>query len=167
MPSPGTAPTLCIIGCGNLTRSDDGAGVVVARQLIEYVGRRPQLGGHVSVIDAGTGGMDVMFRARGASRLVIVDASRSGAEPGAIFEVPGAELEREHAAAYSLHDFRWEHALHAGRKIFREAFPRDVAVFLIEAGSLDFGLELTPPVREAVRRVAASIEAIVDRHVAA
>ena len=37
--------------------------------------------------------MAAMFAARGCRTLIIVDASRSGSEPGAIFEVPGAELE--------------------------------------------------------------------------
>ena len=34
-----------------------------------------------------------MFQARGADRLVIIDAAMSGSDPGAVFEVPGAELE--------------------------------------------------------------------------
>ncbi len=146
-----TAPTLCVIGCGNSTRSDDGVGVHVAQTL------RAQLLGdpkpRVRVFDAGTGGMDVMFQARGASRLVVVDASRSGSEPGAIFKVPGAELACEPDAAYSLHDFRWQHALTAGRKIFGAEFPGDVSVFLIEAENLDFGLELSAAVLRSADRV--------------
>jgi nitrogen fixation protein NifQ len=44
----------------------------------------------------------------------------------------------------NLHDFRWDHALHAGRMIYREAFPPCVKVLLIEAATLDFGLGLSP-----------------------
>ena len=80
---------LTIIGCGNLNRSDDGVGVIVAQKLGEYVQRQGRT--DVCVFDAGTDGMGVMFRARGARRLVLVDASRSGAEAGAIFKVPGGE----------------------------------------------------------------------------
>jgi hydrogenase maturation protease len=142
---------LCVIGCGNSTRSDDGVGVYVAQTLRTQLLEDPKPG--VRVFDAGTGGMDVMFQARGASRLIIVDASRSGAEPGAIFTVPGRELESEPDAAFSLHDFRWQHALTAGRKIFGAEFPGDVTVFLIEAKSLSFGLELSAPVRRSGDRV--------------
>jgi hydrogenase maturation protease len=66
---------LCIIGCGNLVRSDDGVGVVVVRRLAQIV-PVVQNSSRVNVFDAGTGGMDVMFRARGAEKLIIVDARR-------------------------------------------------------------------------------------------
>ena len=135
---------LAIIGCGNSNRSDDGVGVFVAQALLQRLRSIPR--DDVRVFDAGTGGMDVMFQARGASRLVIVDASQSGSPPGAIFEVPGSELQRDHSPSFSLHDFRWDHAVHAGRRIFGDAFPSELTVYLIEAGSLGFGTELTAPV---------------------
>ncbi len=156
---------LTIIGCGNLSRCDDGVGVVVVRRLIEYLEHNqcPD----VRAFDAGTGGMDVMFRARGAKELVLVDANRSGSQPGAIFRVPGHELAREYEPVYSLHDFRWDHALHAGRRIFGASFPTDVTAFLIEAEQLGFGCELSAPVSAAADRVVAEIEAIIERHVIA
>lgn len=153
---------LALIGCGNSNRSDDGVGVVVAQALQRHLRERPHA--DVRVFDAGTGGMDVMFQARGAHRLVIIDAASSGSPPGAIFEVPGEELQREHAPSFSLHDFRWDHALAAGRRIFREQFPSDVAVLLIEAQSLAFGLELSAPVRAAADRVIARLTEQIDAY---
>jgi hydrogenase maturation protease len=150
---------LCVIGCGNSTRSDDGAGVYVAQALRAQLQRNPQP--NVLVFDAGTGGMDVMFQARGARRLIIVDASRSGSEAGAIFRVPGRELESEPDAGFSLHDFRWQHALTAGRKIFGSDFPCDVTVYLIEVESLGFGLELSAPVLLSADRVIDEIRGII------
>ena len=153
---------LTIIGCGNLNRCDDGVGVIVARRLGEYVSRYRR--DNVRVFDAGTDGMSVMFRARGADCLVLVDASRSGSEPGAVFRVPGGELASDYEPAYSLHDFRWDHALYAGRRIFGPAFPTDVTVFLIEAASLDVGCELSTEVGAAAARVAQEIEAMIDSY---
>lgn len=153
---------LTIIGCGNLNRSDDGVGVVVAQRLIEWVNARGF--SDVSVFDAGTAGMDVMFRARGAKRLILIDASNSGAEPGAVFQVPGAELEKGHDPTYSLHDFRWDHALYAGRRIFGTEFPTNVTVFLIEAAELGLGLKLSAPVCRAADIVVADIQAIIAQH---
>jgi hydrogenase maturation protease len=151
---------LTIIGCGNPNRSDDGVGVFVAHQLRTTLAAAPRE--RVRVFDAGTGGIDVMFQARGSSRLSIVDASRSGAEPGVIHKVPGEELESLHEPGYSLHDFRWDHALAAGRRIFRDDFPRDVTVYLIEAKSLDLGLELSAPVRASAVRVIDEIRGAID-----
>lgn len=156
---------LTVIGCGNLIRGDDGVGVVVARRLIEFLQRHTPP--DVAVFDAGTDGLDVMYRARGAKKLVLVDASRSGSQPGAVFEVPGETLASNYEPTYSLHDFRWDHALYAGRKIYGASFPTDVTVFLIEAGELGFGWELSEPVRRAADKVIAQIESMIDDHVAA
>lgn len=155
---------LTIIGCGNSNRRDDGVGVFVAQALQDYLRRQPRA--DVRVFDAGTAGMDVMFQARGASRLLIIDASSSGSEAGAIFTVPGEQLQAEHQPEYSMHSFRWDHALSAGRKIFREQFPSDVTVYLVEAQNLDFGLEMSEPVRTSADRLVAQIERVIDEYVA-
>lgn len=149
---------LAVIGCGNPNRCDDGAGPQVLRMLAARgAGTDP----HVRLLDAGTDGMAVMFAARGCRTLVIVDACRSGSEPGALFEVPGAELESRHERTMSLHDFRWDHALYAGRQIFGADFPTDVTVLLIEAESVDFGLTLSPRVARAAATAADRIEALL------
>jgi len=144
---------LTIIGCGNLNRSDDGVGVVIVRRLLALDG----LPAGVRIFDAGTAGMEVMFQARGASRLVIVDASRSGAEAGTVFEVPGSELEGRPGKSFNLHDFRWDHALYVGKRIFKEQFPKDVTVFLIEAANLGLGTELSEVVSAAADKVVAKL----------
>jgi hydrogenase maturation protease len=148
-------PRIAIVGCGNPNRSDDGVGISVVRLL---KGRGLDGPGDVSVFDAGTDGMAVMFAARGCTSLIVIDACRSGAEPGAIFEVPGSVLEQVHRPSLTLHDFRWDHAIAAGRKIFGPAFPPDVLVFLIEARSLELGLELSAEVEAAAATVAMRIE---------
>ncbi len=154
---------LAVIGCGNLNRSDDGAGVIVARRL-SALGFEPSP--RFGIFDAGTSGMDVMFQARGTSKLVVVDACSSGSEPGAIFEVPGDALENRPAPSFTLHDFRWDHALYAGRRIWANEFPDDVTVFLIEAQTLGFGLELSGPVARAAEIVAARIAAMIEAYLA-
>ncbi len=138
---------LTIIGCGNLNRSDDAVGVIIAQRLQQYLAANPQP--DVRVYDCGTAGMEVMFKARGSKTLIIIDASSTNSEPGAIFKVPGEELEALPEPSYNLHDFRWDHALAAGRKIFANEFPEDVTVYLIEAANLDLGLELSPIVKSA------------------
>lgn len=93
--------------------------------------------------------------------MILVDASRSGSEAGAIFRVPGRELASEPGAGFSLHEFRWQHALYAGRKIFGADFPSDVTVYLIEAATLAFGLELSAPVLASANRVVDEIGEII------
>jgi hydrogenase maturation protease len=83
---------LTIIGCGNLNRCDDAVGVIIAQRLQQYLIQNPHP--NVRIFDCGTAGMEVMFQARGSEQLIIIDASSTGSEPGAIFEVPGSELEQ-------------------------------------------------------------------------
>jgi hydrogenase maturation protease len=154
IPSPDGVPAIAVIGCGNPNRRDDGVGGEVLRQLAPQLRARADA---VRLLDAGTDGMGVMFAARGCTALILIDACRSGSEPGAIFQLPGAELAAPHPPSLTLHDFRWDHALYAGRRIFAADFPSDVTVFLIEAESVDLGIGLSPPVAEAASRVAAMI----------
>lgn len=142
-----------VIGCGNANRCDDGVGSYVAGELARELENAASHAAHVQVFDAGTGGLDVMFRARGSRHLVIVDACSSGSAPGSVFEVPGSELAAEQSQSLSLHEFRWQHALYAGRRIYADDFPEDVSVFLIEAASLELGCELSEPVRCAANKV--------------
>jgi hydrogenase maturation protease len=147
---------LVVVGCGNLNRTDDGAGVVIAHQLKEWLSHTAVE--HVGVFDAGTGGMDVMFQARGATCLIIADACRTGSQPGSIFKIPADEIVSQPVRGYSLHDFRWDHALYIGRKFFKTTFPADVTVYLVEAADLSYGVELTPVVSAAVDHVVGQIK---------
>jgi hydrogenase maturation protease len=147
---------IVVIGCGNPNRGDDGVGPEVVRALRS----RGESEG-VRLLDAGTDGMAVIFAARGCRTLIIIDACRSGSDPGAIFEVPGAELEQKYQPSLSLHDFRWDHALHAGRMLLRDEFPTDVTVLLIEAETIDFGVGLSHAVLASAARVVDRVEGLI------
>ncbi|WP_044896541.1 hydrogenase maturation protease [Bacillus alveayuensis] len=138
-----------IIGCGNLLRSDDGAGPMLIRKLWE-LGIPPG----VRLADGGTAGMDVTFQIGDAEELILVDACKSGAEPGTIFEIPGEEVEAPPLKDINLHDFRWDNAIALGRWILKNRFPKKVKVFLIEAENLSHGFGLSPKVEEALDRLA-------------
>ncbi|MBP0017219.1 MAG: hydrogenase maturation protease [Cyanobacteria bacterium SBLK] len=142
---------LTIIGCGNLNRSDDAVGVLLAQRLQQHLSKNPLP--RVRVFDCGTAGVDVMFRARGSNELIVVDASRTGSEPGAIYQVPGEVLAQLPEPSSNLHDFRWDHAIAVGQRIYRDSFPKQVTVYLIEAQTLDFGWVLSSAVATAADRV--------------
>jgi hydrogenase maturation protease len=152
---------LTIIGCGNLNRSDDAVGVIIAQRLQQFLAEHSYR--NIRVYDCGTAGMEIMFQARGSKQLVIIDASSTGSEPGAVFKLPGKKLEALPEPSYNLHDFRWDNALAAGRKIFKDDFPTEVTVYLIEAENLDFGLELSLAVQRSADIVFDEITAMIAR----
>ena len=154
---------LTIIGCGNLNRNDDAVGVIIAQHLQQYLATYPHP--HVKVYDCGTAGMEVMFKARGSKHLIIIDASSTNSEPGAIFQVPGKELEALPEPSFNLHDFRWDNAIAAGKKIFKDDFPQVVTVYLIEAANLNFGWELTQAVKHSADIVFEQIKATIRQNI--
>ncbi|WP_241251555.1 hydrogenase maturation protease [Candidatus Protofrankia californiensis] len=164
-PAGGTATSRCdllLVGCGNVLRRDDGVGPVLIRQLWEQ-----GVPDGVQIVDGGTAGMDVAFRMRGARRVVIIDAARTGVQPGTIYRVPGPELaDLPPLEGLHTHAFRWDHALALANWLEgqalgspeADAYPGDVTVFLIEAECVDAGWELSAAVRRAMEEVIALIE---------
>ena len=149
--------TIAIIGCGNANRSDDGVGSYVIRQLQNNA----SLSEDICLYDTGTNGMEVMFKARGSSELILIDACQSGRPVGSLFEIPGDQLQHIPEPGLNLHNFRWENALYAGRKIFAGKFPAVVTVYLIEAETLALGLELSASVRRTADEL---VQRIVQRY---
>jgi hydrogenase maturation protease len=154
---------LSIIGCGNPNRKDDGVGVYIAQALQEYQHKNnfPD----VTVYDAGTSGMDVMFKARGSDALIIVDANLSESEAGSLFIVPGEELANIPEPSYNLHDFRWDNAIYAGKKIYKEDFPENITVYLIEAETVDMGIGMTDTVTTTADKVIEMIKEKIQSYV--
>lgn len=154
---------LSIIGCGNPNRKDDGVGVYIAQVLQEYQQQNnfPDVG----VYDAGTSGMDVMFKARGSDALIIVDANLSESDAGSLFIVPGEELANIPEPSYNLHDFRWDNAIYAGKKIYKEDFPENITVYLIEAETVDMGIGMTDVVTTTADKVIEMIKGKIQSYV--
>jgi hydrogenase maturation protease len=140
---------LAVVGCGNLLRADDGVGPVLVRRLWE--GGVPT---GVRLVDGGTAGMDVAFQMRGAKRVIVVDASDTGAEPGTVFKVPGLEVEdMPPLSGLHTHSFRWDHALAFARWLLADDYPSDVTVYLIEAADFTPGGEISASVRDGMNQV--------------
>ncbi|CAO5170597.1 hydrogenase maturation protease [Frankia sp. AiPs1] len=151
---PGFAPPsfdAVVIGCGNPLRGDDGAGPLLVRQLAQT-----GVPAGVRLVDGGTAGLDTAFAMRGARRVLIVDAARTGAAPGTVVRVPAdrlAALSDQPPSLPQPHAVRWDQALAFARWLLGDDFPTDIVVYLVEAACLDLGADLTPAVRRSLERV--------------
>lgn len=154
---------LSVIGCGNPNRKDDGVGVYIAQALLAWQAQLNHPG--VSIYDAGTAGMDIMFKARGSDALIIIDANLSQSEPGSLFIVPGETLANVPEPSYNLHDFRWDNAIYAGKKIYQDDFPDNIMVYLIEAQSVDLGLGLSESVQFTADKVVEKVKQKIVEYV--
>ncbi|WP_298210807.1 hydrogenase maturation protease [Ferrimicrobium sp.] len=139
-----------IVGCGNLLRGDDAIGPVLIRELFDE-----GYGEQVTLVDGGTAGMDIAFKMRGASKVIMIDASQTDAPLGTIYRVPGEDLEHlPDLQSFQSHAFRWDHALAFARWLLPEdEYPASVMVFLTPVRSLGFGDELSADARSVLVRL--------------
>lgn len=111
------------------------------------------------IVDGGTAGMDVAFQMQGGQRVVLIDASQTGARPGTIYRVPGPDVAQlPPLGGIHTHVFRWDHALAFANWVLKDNYPEDITVFLIEAENLEVGTDLSPAVRKAMEEVIELIE---------
>jgi len=134
---------MMLIGIGNEWRSDDGAGLEVARRLggQEFQGEPIGL---VEVLD-------------GADEVTIADAVFSGAPPGTVhdFEAGAEPLPVALFGAASTHALGLAEAIEIARSLGR--LPARVRVLGIEGARFDYGRGLSPEVEEAVEKCTRSI----------
>lgn len=128
---------------GNPTRGDDGAGPAVVQELS---------GSGVPALDAGDSPERYLgpMTESGAEVIVFVDAVDFGGKPGEAALLDERELPRRscvtHRSSLSL----------VMRYIREQAGQRSVLIG-IQPGSLALGAGLTPPVRRAVKGIAAAV----------
>jgi hydrogenase maturation protease len=139
-----------VIGVGNAWRSDDGAGLEVARLL---VGTLPE---EVEVLEREGEPTSLIEAWEGAEAVWLADAVSSGAEPGTVHRHDASEQALP-ATLFdtSTHHFGLAEAVEIARALGR--LPRTTVVFGIEGASFDTGETLSLVVREAAARVAKAI----------
>jgi len=144
---PGGAPRTVVIGLGNATRGDDGAGPAALRAI------RPWLPEGVEAREA-PGDVAALLEAwDGADRVFVVDATRSATPPGTVVRWEagrGAPLPA--FAPTSTHGLSLGEAVGLAEALGRT--PRSLVLYGIESGGLTLGASLTPAVERAAHEVA-------------
>ncbi|HEX3978907.1 MAG TPA: hydrogenase maturation protease [Solirubrobacteraceae bacterium] len=153
--------SILIAGVGNSWLRDDGFGGEVARRLSEL-----ELPTGVSVMDAGTGGLDLAYEVmRGYDALVILDVSPQGGEPGTLYvmepdeeAVPG---QIEDGDVINPHAMDPQTVLRFVKSV--GAWPGKVVVIACEPEEVsEMGWGLSDRVRDAVARAVALVLETVD-----
>ena len=128
-----------VLGLGNLLLADEGVGVHAARALMGCC-----LPG-AEVQEIGTAILDALPALKEADRLIILDAMQAEGEPGTLYRVPLEECKTSPCIA-SLHGFDLSRVLALAD---RTDIP-EVVVFGIEPARIEWSMELSPQVEEAI-----------------
>lgn len=135
-----------ILGIGNSWRRDDGVGPWVAARLAALgLPARDHSGEGAGLIDAWDG----------QSRVIVVDATRSGASPGTLIRIDAHAADPPRAFFHaSSHLFGLAEAVATARALGR--LPPSLILWGIEGADFSWGDALSPP-------VLAAAEGLVER----
>jgi hydrogenase maturation protease len=147
-----------VLGVGNVLTSDDGVGpytVAVLKAGWEFPDE-------VSVVDVGTPGLDFTPYLTDAELVVVVDAVRSGGDPGTVRVWRDDELlEAPPVARTNPHEPGLREALMATE--FEDRRPQHVVLVGVVPRSLETGTRLSETVRSAVDPAAETVIAELAR----
>ncbi|HEX9023472.1 MAG TPA: HyaD/HybD family hydrogenase maturation endopeptidase [Geobacteraceae bacterium] len=146
-----TAPTVLVLGIGNLIMSDDGVGVVVVQRLQ----REYRLPPEVDVMDGGTLGLDILPRLEGIERLIVVDAVETGGSAGTCVRLTGDEIPLALETKISPHQTGLKDLLTVAGLMGHA--PREMVLVGVQPGSIEMGTDLTTEVAAQVDAMLAAI----------
>jgi len=139
---------LLVIGVGSEFRGDDAAGLLAVRRLKTVPGIR--------TVEHTGDGLSLMDHWRSADHVVVVDALKSGHEPGTVYRFEATEGAVPGDAGWiSTHAPGVAEGIETARALGR--LPATLTVFGIEADCVDPGRGLTPAVATAVDDVTRAI----------
>jgi hydrogenase maturation protease len=142
-----------VLGVGNILLADEGIGV----RVVEAFQQRYVIPEGIDVLDGGTAGMDLLDALSGRSHIIIVDAVRTGAEPGAIVRLAGQNVPALFNNRISPHQLGISDVLAILRLIDQE--PRHIALIGIVPLDLDPGLELSGAIADKIDEM---VELVAD-----
>ena len=139
-------PGVLVIGVGNDMLGDDAVGLIVARRL------RMKLSGEAVIVEEDGDGARLLERWKGFNETILVDAVRSGAEPGQIhrFEANKSQLPTG-IFQCSTHAFSIPEAIELARAM--NQLPSKLIIFGIEGKCFDQGEGTSPTVEHAARKL--------------
>jgi hydrogenase maturation protease len=139
-----------VVGLGNVLLRDDGVGVHAVRQLREILPRR------ILVVEVGTAVLEALHLFEWADGIIGIDAMQAGGRPGTIYTFDVDQVE-DLAVKASLHEV----GLMAALRFMKGPRP-PISMLAVEPESLDFGLELSEPVRGALPELIAEAKRMAE-----
>lgn len=141
--------SILVLGLGNPILGDDGVGWRVASEVRSSLGEQLR---NVEIDCVSLGGLSLMERMLGYSRVILIDAIETGENPVGYVSLFPLEALANPTSGHtsSAHDTSLTTALRAAEAM-GQSVPAKVDVVAIEAKeTYDFSEALTPPVEQAV-----------------
>lgn len=133
---------ICVLGLGNLMRTDDAAGMMAVHALAEL-----GLAGDVAFVEGGTLGLDLMYALTGVTHLLALDAVDTGDAPGTLVRFEKGEMGRI-PVGKSAHLLGFSDLMGVLKLLGDE--PEEIVLLGVQPERIDWGTELTEVVQRAL-----------------
>ncbi len=141
-----------ILGLGNPNLKDDSIGIRIVEML------RGKVDADTDFLT--TTSFDVIYKILGYDRVIIVDAIKTGKEPGTIHVLDVDELFVSYKFDGS-HSLDLATSIKIGYEIFGDEMPKDIKIVAVEVEDVDFGCECSEKVKKSVSKVVEIIKSIL------
>ncbi len=148
-----------VLGLGQSLRGDDAAGLEAVRLWQEI---HPNTAEKVNVLLAELPGLGLLDLLDGMDAAVLVDAVHGSATPGTLHRIAPERLDSFTPGSASAHGWGVAETLQLGRLLYPELPDYRISLIGIEAGTMEVGSGLSEPVKLALPKAAAMIEAEVQ-----
>ncbi len=150
--------TILVLGVGNTLLTDEGVGIHVINRLQEQY---PEIRG-VSFVDGGTLSFSLAGLLAEHDQLIVVDAARTGGNPGSVVCYEGSEMDRYLTGnRQSVHEVGLTDLLDIAR--LSNHYPDKRALIGIEPENLDWGELPSFRVSQAIPEAAKMVVDLIDR----
>jgi hydrogenase maturation protease len=144
-------PQVVILGIGNTLMQDDGIGVYAIQALAHtYI-----LPDNVCLVEGGIAGLRLLSDLSGADYLLIIDAVEGTGPPGTLYQLNPQDLPKGRGFFMSAHEIGIAEVLSMAE--FLGKLPQTCIIGVQPLEARKIGLELTPPLQEALPRVVAAV----------
>lgn len=146
-----------VLGLGNPLMADEGIGVCLVERLAESAGDYLD----VDFVDAGTGGVSVLYKIEGRRKAIFIDCAYMGEKPGAIRRFTPDEVRSAKVLAHqSLHEADLLRIIDLARELGQA--PNEIVIFGIQPERIEFSMGLSPALASRIPEYLAVIRQELD-----
>lgn len=147
---------ILIVGAGNEFRSDDGVGPLIAKKLGQLFYDR------VTIRKCIKDGTELLELCKGHKCVYLIDAVKSGCEPGKIFRFDANReiLPREAFSCYSTHAFNAADSVELARSM--DCLPEKLIIYAVEGRCFEAGCDFSDEVKSAIADVVIRIKREIE-----
>ena len=134
-----------VLGLGNPLMADEGIGVYLVERLMESAAEHPA----VDLVDAGTGGLSILYQIEGRRKAVVIDCAFMDEPPGAIRRFTPEEVRSTKVLAHqSLHEADLMRIIAMARQL--GPAPDEIVIFGIQPERVEFSQGLSRTLAERI-----------------